>query len=70
MRGGARPGAGRKPLPPELRRKPVVVYVTDEMRQWLRREAGDRPVAHLAAALMEAGRKERENGRLPCAERR
>jgi hypothetical protein len=34
LRGGARPGAGRKPLPPHERRKPRTLYLTDA--EWVR----------------------------------
>ena len=35
-RGGSRPGAGRPPLPPELRRERTVVYVKPETRSAIR----------------------------------
>ncbi len=35
-RGGYRPGAGRPPLPPELRRERTVVYVKPETRSAIR----------------------------------
>ena len=35
-RGGSRPGAGRPPLPPELRRERTVVYVKPETRTAIR----------------------------------
>ena len=35
-RGGYRPGSGRPPLPPELRRERTVVYVKPETRSAIR----------------------------------
>jgi uncharacterized protein (DUF4415 family) len=36
MKGGARPGAGRKRLPPHLRKSNITVRVTPAVAQWLR----------------------------------
>jgi len=36
MKGGARSGAGRKPLPPHLRRSNITVRVTPATIEWLK----------------------------------